>query len=234
MHDYYAAEFMNHAIHDAGLLLHWARIERDAPGLFPTSRCFYDNLKDDECCSEFSSEIPTPEEIITHWPAVEAADRKEVNSFVSRGIFKLAPSSVSNNTINGTWVRSWADRSKGQVKNRRCGGGFLDRQKCCIERHSSTASRLSHRLAASLAAQCDLVNESLDISTAFLQGLKFSEFVRWAAAPGREVRRIRKVWLKPPPNLRRHLRNVEGSGIDVQDQDIVYFVIERLKAAHGF
>ncbi|CAK0865187.1 unnamed protein product [Prorocentrum cordatum] len=171
------------------------------------------DLFDDECFSVSSDEILTPDDVIRHWPAVEAADRKEVSSFVQHGIFKLAPSSASDNTVDGTWVRKWADRSKGLVKSRCCGRGFLDRQKNSIDRHSSTASRLSHRMAVSLGVQHDLVIESLDISTAFLQGLKFSEVVKRAAELGHEIRQIRQVWFRPPPNVWRHLREIESSGI---------------------
>ena len=136
--DDYTLDYMYHAIHDAEMLLHQNRIEQDGhlpwqdheaflviPGPFRSSRCFYYDPKDDEWLSVSSDEILTPDDILRNWPAVEAADRKEVMSFVQRNIFKLAPLKDSNNTVDGTWVRKWADRSKGLVKSRCCGRGFL-------------------------------------------------------------------------------------------------------------
>ena len=81
--------------------------------------------------------------------------------------------------------------------------------------------------------QFDLEIESLDISTAFLQGLKFSEITSKAAELGHEVKEHRKVWFKPPANVWRHLREIPNSGIHVQDIDIEWFILELVKALYG-
>ena len=86
---------------------------------------------------------------------------------------------ANGNLIDAVWVRRWKyDPKLGRkvIKSRLCGRGFLDKQKFDIQRHSSTASRLSQKLVVSVA-QChdDFDLESWDISTAFLQGLTFEE-----------------------------------------------------------
>jgi hypothetical protein len=239
-------DYLMHAIHDAELLLYQANLEESStlpwtveesffviPGPWRHSRCFYYDPVDDECFSVSSDDILTPQDVIENFSAVEKGDRKEIESFVQHQIYKLAPRSKSDNTVDGVWVRKWADRKNKIVKSRCCSRGFLDRQKDTIDRHSSTASRLSHRMAVSLGVQHGLVIESLDISTAFLQGLKFSEVVTKAAELGHEVKQARKVWFKPPANVWRHLREIPQSGIFVQDEDIEYFILELLKALYG-
>ena len=67
------------------------------------------------------------------------------------------------------------DRGELLVKSRVCSRGYLDRQKMRIDRHLTTASRISHRMALSMAIQHDLALSAMDISTAFLRGLRFSE-----------------------------------------------------------
>jgi len=62
-----------------------------------------------------------------------------------------------------------------------CGRGFLDVQKGKIDRHSSTASALSHRLGITITAQnLDWILESFDISTALLQGMRFRDIQKRA------------------------------------------------------
>ena len=57
-----------------------------------------------------------------------------------------------------------------------------------------------------LAQHPDWELEAFDISTAFLQGLKFSEIHEKARQLGIEVREHRQAWLRPPANVWRHLR----------------------------
>ena len=119
--------------------------------------CFWYDVLEDRCFSVSSDDYFTAEEVAEHFDAVERGDRKEIQSFVSRKAFKLAPrDQKAHNRVDGTWVRKWADRSKRLVKSRMCARGFLDRQKKSIKKHSSTASRLSHRIACSLGVQHQL------------------------------------------------------------------------------
>ena len=93
--------------------------------------------------------------------------------------------------------------------------------------------RVSHRIAVSQSVQHGLDIESVDIATAFLQGLQFQDVVRKAMALGHEHRQTRKVWLCPPANVWRHLREEPGSLICVDDLDIMFFAVELLKAIYG-
>lgn len=204
-------------------------------GPFRESSCFYYNFRDDECFSVSSDDILTPDEIKKYWPLVDKADREEIQSFVTHAVFKLCLRSGSrvDNIVDAIWIRRWKNHARMQIKCRLCGRGYLDKQKQSIDRHSSTASRLSHRMAISQAVQHHLEIEALDISSAFLQGLKFSEITRRAAELGHEVRKLRHVWLKPPANVWRHLRQISGSQIIVTDGNIMWCLLELLKAMYG-
>ena len=86
--------------------------------------------------------------------------------------------------------------------------GFLDKQKLTIDRHSSTASRLSHRLAISLGVTHGLEMECFDISTAFFQGLRFSEIARrangaWPRGQGGEPSVVQTTGERVVPSLVR-------------------------------
>ena len=81
--------------------------------------------------------------------------------------------------------------------------------------------------------QFELTLESFDISTAFLQGLKFSEVVAKAKELGHEVKEARQVWFRPPANIWRHWRNIPQSKIMVLDGDIPIFILKCLKALYG-
>ena len=163
------------------------------------SRTFYHYFLNDESFSVSSNEILTPEEIVRFWPLVEAADKLETQSFVDHQCFRLEARKdrFVQNQVDAMGVRRWRSRRLKLVKSRLCGRGYLDRQRGSIDCHSSTAPRISHKLACSLGIQHRLVPISLDVSTAFLQGLRFSEIARKAKELGHEVRANRKVWPHP-------------------------------------
>ena len=124
---------------------------------------------EDRCYSVSTDELLTLEGITNHFAEVEIADRKEVESFVTNKCFKLNQrDSRAYNRIDGTWVRKWLNRKLGTVKSRCCARGFLDRQKKYLNKHSSTASRLSHRLACAPGVQYALMLGSFDVKTALL------------------------------------------------------------------
>ena len=75
--------------------------------------------------------------------------------------------------------------------------------------------------------------ESFDVQTAFLQGLKFSELGQKAKELGFEVKSDRNVWLVPPANFWRHLRNIPDSGIWVEDWQIGFYILQLMKAIYG-
>ena len=128
-----------------------------------------------------------------------------------------------------------------------CSRGCFDKQKHIIERYSSTATRLSQRIVISLT-MCeghlysfegngsDIDIESLDISTAFLQGLNYDDLSKQAKSLGYEHRSTREVYVQPPENIWRHFRTIEGcpKSLKVSDQNRGRYVLKCLKAMYGF
>ena len=138
-------------------------------GPFSRPLCFHYDFAKDRCYSVSSDNLLSEHEFPAHWQKIDAADREEAASFLKHKVFELDRRDHADNIVDGTWVRRWKDKDKGIIRSRCCGRGFLDRQKNNIDRHSSTASRLSHRLAVSLATTFHLQPEAFDISAAFLQ-----------------------------------------------------------------
>ena len=158
---------------------HWV-----IPGNWKEDRPFYFDLMTGEAIFAQSDDALKEEEIFKHWAEVEEADRQESRSFIDNKCFAARRTNEigSNNIIDSTWIRRWKKTydSKNQItwviKSRMCGRGFSDSQKNSVMRHSSTASRLSQRIVGPLmATEEEMVMETWDISTAFLQGLKYEE-----------------------------------------------------------
>ena len=216
---------------------HWV-----IPGNWKCDRTFYIDLIIGEAIYAQADDVLGEEEIFKHWDLVEAADREEARSFIDSDCFKSKHTCDlnSNNIIDGTWVCCWkkiyssSNQISWIIKSRMCGRGFLDSQKNSVMKHSSTASRLSQRMVASLyATEPDMVMETWDISTALLQGLKYEELKRHAKKLGIEVRENREVYLAPPPNLWRHFREYKKSTINVSDCMAMFVVLLLLKPIYG-
>ena len=180
---------------------------------------------------------------------VDEADRKELKAFVSHKVFvakykRDLPRDA--NCVDCVWVRKWA-KLHVQVKSRMCARGCFDKQKYTIDRHSSTATRLSQRMVVSLG-MChgilysetgdgtDISTESFDISTAFLQGLDYQELQRNARQLGYEHRHKRDVYIIPPENVWRHFRAIIESPKDLKVPDHLrhLFALLCLRAMYGF
>ncbi len=100
-------------------------------------------------------------------------------------------------------------------------------------RHSSTASRLSHKMACSLAVTYNLDVQAWDISTAFLQGLQFNELRKKAQELGHEINVPREVFLKPPGNVWRHLQALSPKEFTPNKQSFIPPILQLLKPAYG-
>ena len=102
-------------------------------------------------------DILTGDDIWRYWDLVDKADYEESAAFVGFDVFRSVhyTQADSNNTIDGTWVRTWKfTKERGWfVKSRLSGRGFLDAQRFDIQRNSSTASRLSQRMIISIGQQ---------------------------------------------------------------------------------
>ena len=210
-------------------------------GDFKLSTCFYFSLVTFECFSVSSDDTLTIDDMRRYWHLVEAADCSELANFVSHGVFaaRTYSSSLHSNIIDMTWVRKWkksTDKSGKDVwtiKSRLCGRGFLDRQKSEVSKHSSTASRLSHRLLCSIGMQHSYNFELYDISCAFLQGLAFKEMRSYALELGVELPVSRSVFVKPPANVWRHFRTLKAPGLIFSDSQSCLMILECLKAVYG-
>ena len=125
-------------------------------------------------------------------------------------------------TKDGEWI----------VKSRLCARGFLDKQKTDILRHSSTATRLSHKLAVSLSIEYGYDCEAWDISTAVLQGLKFSEVQQKAKELGHDIHVPRQVFMMPPIDVWRILHSLDPKQFP-HPSYAKESILEILKAAYG-
>ena len=58
-------------------------------GPWRSSQCFYYDLLADECLSVSRDNLLTEQDIIDNFPLVQAADAKEVGSFVEHQVFDI-------------------------------------------------------------------------------------------------------------------------------------------------
>ena len=137
------------------------------------------------------------------------------------------------NILDATWARKWKSKD-GQwtVKSRLCARGFLDKQELDILRHPSTASRLSHNIACSLSVGYGWDVEAWDISTAFPQGLKFSEVQKKARELGHDTHVPRQVFMLPPTDVWRILHKLDPYNFPHPSKTF-NSILEVLKAAYG-
>ena len=183
----------------------------------------------------------TDDEMVKYGHLVHAADHKELKSFIDHNVFKTTTRQPGDNVVDCVWIRKWKIKGK-MVKSRMCARGCFDRQKWLIEKHSSTATRLSQRLVVSLCMADGIIHgdnidvESLDISTAFLQGLEYSTLDKLARDLGYENRIARRVLVMPPENVWRHFRKMANCPKDlkISDNNRVSTLLLCLKAMYGF
>ena len=103
----------------------------------------------------------TEEDIHCYWPLVDEADRVELTAFVKFTCSRARKAERGDNTLDCVWVRKWKfiqipdGTTQWIIKSRLCGRGFLDKQKLEVNRHSTTASRMSQRIGVSMAVQND-------------------------------------------------------------------------------
>lgn len=95
----------------------------------------------------------TEAEMVKYAQLVYNADHKELNSFTDHKVFTARRREPGDNVVDCIWIRKWKIYGK-EVKSRMCARGCFDKQKNLIERHNSTATRLSQRLLVSMA-MCD-------------------------------------------------------------------------------
>ena len=78
----------------------------------------------------------------------------------------------------------------------------------------------------------DIDIESLDISTAFLQGLPYDQLSKLARELGYESRHAREVYITPPENVWRHFREISPK-LYVRYGRKFMWLQKALKASYG-
>ena len=146
---------------------------------------------------------------------MDIADRAEIAQLLKFKMFEPrrrdSYKGQKLNVVECIWSRAW-DKDGESIKSRLCVRGCSDVQKHLIDKHSSTASRLSQRLICSVALisghvfsppsnPCDFTHVSVDIKGAFLQGLRFEEPSKLARKLGYEQRHKRDVFIQPPADV---------------------------------
>jgi hypothetical protein len=123
------------------------------------------------------------------WPAVSAAVRKELLSFVENSAFRIVDAGTTKNCMSSRWVLTWkydpVTKLTG-VKARLTVRGFLDKDAPTLEVFAGTASRWSQRLIVAVSVQQGWSMLTADVGSAFLKGLTFQEL---AVLTGEKVRR---------------------------------------------
>ena len=186
----------------------------------------------------------TDDELAKYATLVHEADYKELHQFIEHRVFVgVDKSSLPSdcNVVDCVWIRKWKIKPT-LVKSRMCARGCFDKQKDMIDRHSSTASRLSQRMVLSLGMVegflygDNIDTESLDISCAFLQGLEYKELQKLGKQLGFEQKQVRSVCILPPENVWRHFRKMNDApdSLKIPDHERGYKALKALKAMYGF
>ena len=186
-----------------------------------SSPCFFMSITTGECYRvDEATDILSPQELVTFENDVKEADRAEIASFIQYKVFECARKSTAKyRPMMCIWVRRWKFKGQGSekrriIKSRLCVRGFLDPQKQGLSKHSSTASRISQRLAISLTVNLDFELESWDISAAFLQGFTFNVLASVAAELGVDIRNLeREAYIECPGNVWFHLKQMKFPGV---------------------
>ena len=170
------------------------------------------------------------------WKEVDQADEAEIKQFADEKAFKkIHRMQISEGMIeiDGVWIRKKKRYPGGELKmkSRMCARGCFDSQKHQLTTRSTTATKLSQRLAVSTAARKNLKLESLDIGGAFLKGYSF-EAIRKALQKRGIQAPERKVVVYPPANVWRHLAKFDPQ-FDIGEDNISNYGLLCLKPIYG-
>ena len=130
----------------------------------------------------------TAAEVKANWPAVEKSVRKEVASFQTCDTFRREKKGVTSNCMSSRWLFRWktVDGVK-VVKARLTVRGFEDHEADELSTFAGTSSRWTQRLVSAMAAINRWPLMTMDVSTAFLQGLDFKQLSALTGTPERQV-----------------------------------------------
>eukprot|EP00971_Amphidinium_carterae_P278480 5528058-Amphidinium_carterae.1 len=135
----------------------------------------------------------TAAEELQHATEVTASKKSEWHKLLALDCFRMMNKEDGTNVLDGKWILRWkaedpaATSSARKLKARITLRGFRE-WNAQYETYAATASRVGQRAISSLAAaSCGAIHlVSYDISSAFAQGLTFSEL----AQPGEEARAV--------------------------------------------
>lgn len=162
--------------------------------------CYYTHLVDSSVfkVDDMNREL-TKEEQKKHKSMCDVARKSEVASLMEhKSMVPVEKAKVIHcgKPMTSRLVYTWKLKDgKWTVKCRYCIRGFLDPQINSLIASAATASAISHRLVCSYAVNHLMKVVSLDVSTAFLQGLTFSELNE----RGQET--ARHAYADTPPGL---------------------------------
>ena len=131
--------------------------------------------------------------------------------FVDQEVWqKKSVDELTHSPVDAIWVRKWKWKEKTRiVKSRLCARGFLDSQGYMLNTRATTASRLTQRLLLSVSVLLEFKVETWDVNGAFIKGFPFSEVRKHLAKTGMRFPE-REVSIRPPANVWRHLREING------------------------
>ena len=170
------------------------------------------------------------------WNEVDKADENEIRQFAEEKAFqKVHRLQITSEMVqvDGVWIRKRKRYPDGtlKMKSRMCARGCFDQQKAQLTTRSTTATKLSQRLAVSTAARKGLCIESLDIAGAFLKGYSFEAIQRALKKKGIQSPE-RKVIVFPPANVWRHLAKFDKQ-FDIGENNIHNYGLLCLKPVYG-
>ena len=164
----------------------------------------------------------TPQEMKQHFKLVEEAIRKEIASFAEHKTFVRALRKDCTNVCTSRWVLRWKEIDGVRaVKARLTIRGFQDLAE--VPSYASTASRWAQRLIVSTAVQKGWKLWVTDISTAFLQGMSFTELAKLTGS------KVRDVAFVPPKGSEKYFTELPG----LSNLNFAIEVLKLLKAAYG-
>ena len=170
------------------------------------------------------------------WNEVDKADEAEIRQFAEEKAFqKVHRLQITSDMVqvDGVWIRKRKRYPDGtlKMKSRMCARGCFDQQKAQLTTRSTTATKLSQRLAVSTAARKGLCIESLDIAGAFLKGYSFEAIQKALKKRGIQSPE-RKVIVFPPANVWRHLAKFDKQ-FDIGENNIHNYGLLCLKPVYG-
>ena len=149
-------------------------------------------------------DILTPTQLKEHWPEIQKAMLKELQTWAKLKCFSRRARRQARNIIDVRWVikfkweiptssvgESQPTETNAQpvrtIRARLTVRGFKDQQKADIDRYAGTSSRSAQKLLVSEAVKWGWPMCTADISKAFLQGVTYEELAKLTGEPMREV-----------------------------------------------